>query len=182
MINFKLLTWHCWFRKEQAVAFYLLLFSHCYVWLFATLWTAACQASLSLTISWGLPKVMSIELVVPSNHLILCHHLLLLPSIFPTMRVFSNESSLCIRWPKYWVFSISPFNMCSGWFPVRLTGLISLLSKWLSIVFSITTAQKHQFFCALLFLQFSFTSVHDSWKDHSLDYMDLCQQSDAFAS
>ena len=83
-----------------------------HVQLFATLWTAACQASLSFIIFWDLLKLMSIELVMPSNHLILCHPLLLLPSIFPRVRVFSNESALHIRWPKYWSFSfrISPSN------------------------------------------------------------------------
>ena len=80
------------------------------VWLFATPWTAAHQASLSITNSWSSPKLMSIEPVMPSNHLILCRPLLLLPSIFPSIRVFSNESALCIRCPKYWSFSfnISP--------------------------------------------------------------------------
>ena len=82
------------------------------VWLYATPWTAAHQASLSITNSRSLPKPMSIESVTASNHLILCHPLLLLPSIFPSIRVFSNESALCIRWPKYWSFSfnISPSN------------------------------------------------------------------------
>ena len=82
------------------------------VWLFATPWTAAHQASLSITNSQSLPKLMSIELVMPSNHLILCHPLLFLPSIFPSIRVFSNESALRIRWTKYWSFSfsISPSN------------------------------------------------------------------------
>ena len=86
------------------------------VWLFATPWTAAHQASLSLTISQSLPKFMSIELVMPSNHLILCHPFLLLPSIFPSIRVFSNESVLRIRCLKYWSFSfsISPSNEFSG--------------------------------------------------------------------
>ena len=77
------------------------------VWLFATPWTAARQASLFFTISWSLLKVMSIESVMPSNHLILCHPLLLLPSIFPSIRVSSNDSALHIRWPKYWSFSFS---------------------------------------------------------------------------
>ena len=86
------------------------------IWLFATPWSAACQASLSITISQSLPKFMSIELVMPSNHLILCHPLLLLPSIFHSITVFSNESSLYIRCPKYWSFSfkISPFNEHAG--------------------------------------------------------------------
>ena len=83
-----------------------------HVQLFATPWTAARQASLSITSSWSLPKLMSMELMMPSNHPILCRPFLLLPSIFPDIRVFSNESTLCIRWPKYWSFSfnISPSN------------------------------------------------------------------------
>ena len=90
------------------------LLSH--VPLFVTPWTAAHQASLSITNSWSLPKLMSTESVMPSNHLILCRPLLLLPSIFPNIRVFSNESALRIRWPKYWSFSfnISPSNEQSG--------------------------------------------------------------------
>ena len=86
------------------------------VQLFATPWTAAHQASLSVANSWSLLKLMSIESVMPSNHLILCHHLLLPPSIFPSIRVFSRGSVLCIRWPKYWIFSfnISPSNEYSG--------------------------------------------------------------------
>ena len=89
---------------------------------FVTPWTAACQASLSLTNSWSLLRLTSIELVMPSNHLILCHSLLLLPSIFPSIRVFSNESVLCIRWPKYWSFSfsISPSNEYSGLISFRI--------------------------------------------------------------
>ena len=86
-----------------------------------TPWTAACQASLSITNSWSLLKLMSIESVMPFNHLILCYPLLLLPSIFPSIRVFSNESVLCIRWPKYWSFSfISPSNEYSGLISFRM--------------------------------------------------------------
>ena len=86
------------------------------VWPFATPWTEARQASLSITNSWSLLKLMSIELVIPSNHLILCRPLLLPTSVFPSIRVFSNESVLCIRWPNYWnfSFSISPSNEYSG--------------------------------------------------------------------
>ena len=122
--------------------------SHSVVSNSATPWTAACQASLSIT------KFMSIESVMPSNHLILCHPLLLLPSIFPSIRVFSNESVLHIRWPKHWSFSfsISPSNEYSGLTSFRLTGLISLLSKELSRVFSNTTVQMHQFFSTQLSL------------------------------
>ena len=118
------------------------------VWCSATPWTAARQASLSITNSRSLLKLMSIESVMPSNHLILCHPLLLPPSIFPSIRVFSNESVLRIRWPKDWSFSfsISPSNEYSG--------LISFRMDWLDLyavqgrlrVFSHTTVQKHQFF------------------------------------
>ena len=95
------------------------------VQLFASPWTAACQASLSITSSQSLLKLMSIESVMPSNHLILCHPLLLLLSIFPSIRVFSNESVLCIRWPKYWSFSfnISPSNEYLGLIPFRMDWL-----------------------------------------------------------
>ena len=95
------------------------------VLLFATPWTAALQASLSITNSWSLLKLMSIESVMPSNHLILCCPLLLPPSIFPSIRVFSNESALCIRWPKYWSFSfnISPPNEHSGLISFRIDQL-----------------------------------------------------------
>ena len=120
------------------------------VQLFVTPWTATCQASLSITSFQSLLKLMSIESVMPSNHLILCRPLLLRPSIFPSIRVYSNESVLHIRWPKYWSFSfsISPSNEYSGLISLGLTGLISLQSKGLSKVFSSTTVQKHQFFGA----------------------------------
>ena len=97
-------------------------------------WTVARKTSLSFTISWSLPKFVSIESVMPFNHLILFHPFLLLHSVFPIIRVFSNELALHIRWPKYWSFSfsISASNEYSGWFPLGLTGLISLLSKQLS--------------------------------------------------
>ena len=116
--------------------------------LFATPWTAARQASLSISNAWSLLKLMSIESVMPSNHLILCHPLLLPPSIFPSIRVFSNESVLHIRWPKFWSFSfsISPSNEYSELISLGWTGWISLQSKGLSRVFSNTTVQKHQFF------------------------------------
>jgi len=124
------------------------------VWLFATPGTTACQASLYITNSWSLLKLMSVELVMPPNHLILCHSLLLPPSIFPSIRVFSNESALPIRWPKYWhfSFSISPSNEYSGLVSFRMDGWISLQSKGLSRIFSNTTVQKNQFFGTQLFL------------------------------
>ena len=125
-----------------------------HVRLLATPWTVAHQLFLSFTFSLNFLKLMSIESVMPSNHLILCRPLLLLPSIFPNIRFFSNELALCIRWPKYWSFSfsISPSSECQGWFPIELTGLISLQSNGLSRVFSKTTVQKHQFFSAQLSL------------------------------
>ena len=103
-----------------------------------------CNTSLSITNSQSLLKLMSIELVMPSNHLILCYPLLLLPAIFPSLRVFPSESALRIRSPNYWSFSfsISPSNEYSGWFPLGWTGWISLQSKGLSRVFSNTTVQK----------------------------------------
>ena len=120
------------------------------VWLFATPWTAAHQASLYFTISCSLLKLMPVESVMLSNHLILCCPLLLLPSIFPNIRVFSNESTLWIRWPKYWSFSfsISPSNEYSGLISFRINWFYSLLSIGLLRVFSNTTVSKHQFFSA----------------------------------
>ena len=124
------------------------------VQLFETPWNAAQRASLTFTISQSLLKLMSIESMMPSNHLILCHSLLLLPSIFPSIRVFSDESVLHIRWPKYWsLASVSLLQMnIHDWFPLAWTGWNSLLSKGLSRVFSNTTVQKYQFFSAQLSL------------------------------
>ena len=116
----------------------------CHVRLFVTRWITVRQASLSFTISWSLLKLVSIESVMPSKHLILCHPLLL-PSIFPSIRVFSNESALHITWPKYRNVS---FSISLDWFPLGLTGLNSFRSKGLSRVFSSTTVRKHQFFGA----------------------------------
>ena len=120
------------------------------VWLFVTPWTTARQASLSITNSRNLPKLMSIESMMPSNHLILCYPLLLLPSIFPNIRVFSNESALRIRWPKYWdySFNISPSNEHPGLIPLGWTGWTSLQSKGLSRVFSNAIVQK----CSAFFI------------------------------
>ena len=120
------------------------------VQLFVTPWTAACQASLSITNSWSLLKLMSIESVMPSNHLIPCCSLLLLPSIFPSIRIFSNESVLWIRWPKYWSFSfsISPSSKYSGLISLRIDWFDLLAVQGLSRVFSNTIVQKHQLFSA----------------------------------
>ena len=144
------------------------LLSH--VWLLATPWTVACQASLSITNSQSLLKHMSIESVMPSNHLILCHPLLLPPSIFPSIRVFSNESIVHIRWPKYWSFnfSISPSNEYSG--------LISFRMDWLDILAvqgTLKSLLKHHsskasFFGTWLYSP-SLISIHEYWKNHSFD-------------
>ena len=134
-----LLLWQCttpWFQPAKALTSSVQWLSP--VQLFAIPWTAAHQASLSIANSWSLLKFMSIESVMPSNHLILCCPLLLSPSIFPSIRVFYNESVLHIKWPKYWSFSFSitlPMNI-QDWFPLGWTGWISLLSKGLSRLFS----------------------------------------------
>ena len=132
---------------------------------------SAHQASLSITNSQGLLKFMSIELVMPSNYLILCCPLLLLPSIFPTIRIFSNESVLHIRWSKSWSFSfsISPSNKYSGLISFRMDWLDLLVVQGLSRVFLNTTVQKHQFFSAHLFSGPALTSIHDYRKNHSFD-------------
>ena len=119
-----------------------------------TSWTAAHQASLSITNSQTLLKLIYIKLVMPSNHPILCCPLLFPPSIFPSIRVFSNESVLHIGWPKYWSFSfsISPSNEYSGLISFRVDWLDLLKAQGLSRVFSNTTVQKHQFFSAQLSL------------------------------
>ena len=117
-------------------------------------WTAACQASLSITNSQSLHKLMSVESVMPSNHLILCRSLLFPPSIFPSIRVFSSESVLHIRWPKCWSFSfsISPSNEYSGLISFRIDCLDLLaVQRTLKSLLN-TTVQKHQFFCAQLSL------------------------------
>ena len=133
--------------------------------------TAARQASLSITNSWSLLKLMSIESVMPSNHLILCHPLLLLPSIFPSIRVFSNESVLCIRWPKYWSFSFS-ISLSNEYL-----GLISLRIDWLDLLAVQGTLksllQHHSskasiLWCSAFFFFFSFIFI--SWKLIALQY------------
>ena len=140
------------------------------VWLFATPRIAACQASLSITNSWSLLKLMSIGSVMPSSHLILCCPLLLLPPILPSIRVFSNETTLCIRWPKYWSFSfsVSPSSEHSE--------LISFRMDWLNLptvqgtLKSSTPQFKNINYPALSFPHSpTLTSIHDHWKNHSLD-------------
>ena len=137
------------------------------VWLFATPWTAACQASLSITNSWSSPKLMSIESVMPSNHLILCPPLLLLPPITPSIRAFSNESTLHMRWS--FSFNISPSK--------EQPRLISFRMDWLDLLAvqgTLKSSPIPQFksinSSVLSFLHSpTFTSIHDYWKNHSLD-------------
>ena len=154
------------------------------VWLFATPWTAACQAPLSFTNSQSLLKFMSTELVMLSNYLILCGPLLLLPSIFPTIRVFSNESALLITWPKYWSFSfsISPSNEYSGLTSFRVDWFDLLAAQ--RTLNSIVASKHHNSKESTLFSFFynpALTSRFDYWEKYSFDHMDLCQQSDVSA-
>ena len=139
--------------------------------LFATPWTTAHEASLSITNSWSLLTIMSIELAMPSNHLILCRPLLLLPSIFPSIRVFSNESVLRIRWPNYWSFSfsISPFNEYSGLISFRMDWLdLLVLQGTLKSLLQHHSSKASILQCSAFFIV-QLTSVHDYWKKHSFD-------------
>ena len=144
-----------------------------------TAWIAARQASLSISNSQSLLKLTFVELVLPSNHLILCHPLLLPPSVIPSIRLFSNESVICIRWPKYWSFSfgISPSSEYSG--------LISFGMNWLDLLAVQVTVKESSStpqFKSLKSLVLSFlysptlTSIHHYWKSHSFNYRDLCRQ------
>ena len=141
------------------------------VQLFATPWTAAHQASLSITNSWSLLKLMSIESVTSPNHFMLYHPLLLLPSVFPSIRVFSNESVLRIRWPKYWSFrfNISPSNEQSGLFSFRMDWLDLLAVQ--GILKSLLQHQSSKasiLWCSAFFIV-QLTSIHGQWKNHSFD-------------
>ena len=151
-----------WFSSVQSLS---------HVQLFAILWIAACQASLSITNTQSPPKPMSVESMMPSDHLNLCCPLLLLPSIFPNVRVFSNESALCIKWPKYWIFSfnISPSN--------EHPGLMSFRIDWLELLAVQGTlksllqhySSKASILRCSAFFTVQLTSIHDHWKNHSLD-------------
>ena len=127
---------------------YFVVQSHSRVWLFVNPWTAAWQASLSFATTWSLLKLMFIELVMTSNHLILCHTFSSCPQTFPASGSFPMSWLFSSYGQNYWSFSISPSNEYSGWFPLGLTALISLLSKGLSRVFSNTTVWRHEFFSA----------------------------------
>ena len=138
---------------------------------FATPSTAACHASLSITKSQRPHKSISIESVMPSNHLIVCGPLLLLSSIFPSIRVFSNESTIHNTWPKYWSlsFNISPSNKHSGLISFRMFDCISLQPKGLSRICSNNRVQKHQSSALSFLYSPTLTSIHNHWKNHSLD-------------
>ena len=160
--------------------------------LFATPQTAARQDSLSFTNSWSLFKLMSIEWVIPSSHFILCYLLLLQPSVFPSIRVFSSQSALCTTWPKYWsfIFSISPSNEYSGliffrinWFDLlAVQGTLKRLPQHHSSKASILQCPaffmfqlSHPYMTSFLYGP-TLTYVHDYWKNHSFDDMDHCRQ------
>ena len=147
-----------------------------HVWLFVTPFTAALRASLSITNSQSLLKLMSVQSVMLSNHLILCRPLLLLPSVFPSIGVFPNESALRIRWPKYWSFSfsISPSNEYSRLISFRIDWLDLLAVHEVSRVFSNTTVQKHYSSVLSFLYSPTLTSINDYWKNHSFDWMNLC--------
>ena len=136
-----------------------------------TPWTTALQASLSFTISQSLLKLMSIESVMPSIHLILFHPLFLLPSVFPSIRVFSNESVLCTRWSKYWSFRISLSNEYSGLISFRIDWLDLFVVQGVlkSLLLGPQSKSINSLMLSLLYC-LTFTSVHDYWKNHSFDY------------
>ena len=171
------------FRKLSRISSLAVLQSLSCVWLFATSWTAACQTPLSSSISRRLLRFMSVASVMLSNHLILCC-LLLLSSVFPSIRIFSSESDLCSRWPKSWSFNISidPSNEYSGlvffridWFD--LLGVKGTLKKSSPAPqFKSISSSVHS-----LLYDPTLTSVHDCWKNYIFDYTDLCWQSDVFA-
>ena len=150
---------------------YSVQFSHSVLSNSATSWTAVRQDSLYSNNSGRLLKLMPIKLVMPSNHLILCRPLHLPPSILPSIRIFSNELVLRLGWPNYWSFSfnISSSNEHPGRISFRMDWLDLLQSKGLSRVFSNTTVTKHQFFMLSFLYSPNLTSVHDHWKNHSLD-------------
>ena len=144
------------------------------VQMFVTPWTAACQASLSITNSWSLLKHMSVESLMPSNHFILCRTLILLPSIVSSNRVFSTESVLCIRWPKYgsFSFSISPSNEYSVriYFRIDWFDLLAVQGTLFKSLYQHHSSKASILQCSAFFtVQLSHPSIHDYWKNHSFD-------------
>ena len=171
-----------WLLNLGRIKVICIIFSvHCrqllsHIQLLATPWATVHQVSLSCTISQTLLKFMCVELMVPSNHLILCHPLLL-PSVFPSIRVFPSKSALWIRWSKYWSFSISPSNEYSGlisfgidWFDLPCSPRYSQESSPAPQFKSIRSSALNLFYGPAL------TSVHDYWKNHIFDYTNFCQQ------
>ena len=178
------ISWCCFKAYIECIQFNIVVHSLSCVWLFAVPWTAAHQASLSIINSWSLLKLMPTESMMPSNHLILCCPLLLLPSIFPSIRVFSNESALHTRWPKDWSFSfsISPSN--------EYLRLISFRIDWPdfhAVQRTLKTLLQHHNLKASILQRSAFFMVQLSHpyitigKKYNFDYMDLCRQSDVFA-
>ena len=180
-MNVMLYCWHYINRLGEQEMVVDVFQSLSRVWLFVTPWTSAHQASLSFIISWSLLKLKSIESVMPSNHLVLY---LLLPSIFPNMRVFSNELALHIRWPKYCSFSFNISPSDEYWW------MISFRNDWCDFLEVQRDSQESYptpHFKSISSSAFSLlysstlTSIHDYWKNHSFDYLDLCQQSNVSA-
>ena len=151
-----------------------------HVWHFGTPWTAAHQVPLSSIISQSLLKFMSIEPVMLFNHLIVCHPLLLLSSVFPRIRVFPSELALYIRWPTYWSFSfsISPSNECLGLISLRINWFDLFVVQGTLRVFSNNTVQKIDSSVLSFLYGPPVISTHDYWKNHSFDYTDFFQKSD----
>ena len=168
-------------NKSWLFSLFVVVQSVSHVWLFVTPMDCTCQVSLSFTVSQSLVKLMSIDSVMPSDHLILCHPLLLLLSIFPNIRVFSSESAFCIRWPKYWSFSldISPSNECSGLFSFKIDCfyLFAVQGTLKSLL------QDHDSKASILWPSaFFWSNSHmTSGKTIALTIMDPCWQSDASA-
>ena len=161
--------------KDSIISLFVVVQALSCVQLFATPWTAAHQASLSFTISWSLLRLMSIESVMPSNHLILCHPLLL-PLIFPCIRVFSNELPLCIKWPKYqsFSFSISPSNEYSGWISFRMDqlDLLSVQRPFKSLLQHYSSKASIFWCLAFFMLQLSYSAQMLSFQLHK-DHLTL---------
>ena len=151
------ILWYLWFSSVELLG---------RVQLFATPWTAACQATLSITNSRSPPKSMSIVSAMPSNHLILCLPLLLLPSVFPSIRIFANESALHIKWPKHWSFSfnISLSNEHPGLISFRMVCL-----NLLAVQGTLKSLIQHHSSKSSILHSPTLTSIHDHWKNHSLD-------------
>ena len=151
---------YIWYKKIKAIC---CSFAQSYI-IFCNPWTAACHTSLSFTISWSLLKIMSIGSVMPSNYLIFCHPFPLIPSIFPSIKVFSNESALLMKWPKYWSFSfsISPSNSGLISFRIDLFDLLAVQGTLKSLL-QHHSSKASIFWCSAFFRVQHSTSIHDFW-------------------